>query len=95
MDQRLGVSIRVDQRATTKRYHRRAVHFSDSQAGLLKCRAKNRAASSPANDGTPVWPPRFACSVFSLEPKASKRSNAICRLSPWSSHCSSTCKGIL
>lgn len=37
---------------------------------------KNRAALSPANCGTPVWPPMLASRVFSLEPKASNRSKA-------------------
>ena len=31
----------------------------------FRCRVKNRAASSPANCGTPVCPPMLACSVFS------------------------------
>ena len=34
----------------------------------VRCRAKNRVASSPSNRGTPVCPPMFACSVFSSEP---------------------------
>ena len=61
----------------------------------FRCRVKNRAASSPANCGTPVCPPMLACSVFSWEPKASKRSSASCRSFPSSSHCSRTCSGIV
>jgi hypothetical protein len=53
----------------------------------LRCRAKKRAASSTSNHGVPVCPPRFACSVFSLVPKASNRSRTRCRSIPSSSHC--------
>lgn len=59
----------------------------------FRCRAKNWAAASPANCGTPVCPPMLACRVFSLEPKASNRSRAACRSFPPSSHCSRTCSG--
>jgi hypothetical protein len=51
----------------------------------FRCRAKNRFPSSPSNCGTPVCPPMLACSVFSLEPKASNRSRARCRSFPSSS----------
>ena len=61
----------------------------------FRCRAKNRAASSPANCGTPVCPPMLAYRVFSWEPKASNRSSARCRSFPSSSHCSRTCSGIV
>jgi hypothetical protein len=45
----------------------------------FRCRPKNRFPSSASNHGVPAWPPRLACSVFSLLPKASNRSRARCR----------------
>ncbi len=61
----------------------------------FRCRTKNPAAASPADCGTPVCPPMLAFSVFSWEPKASKRSRAACRSFPSSSHWSRTCSGIV
>src|SRR5262249_15172443 len=61
----------------------------------FRCRARNRVPSSPSNCGTPVCPPILACSVFSLEPKASNRSRASCRSFPSSSHCSRTSSGMV
>ncbi len=61
-----GTGLVVGAAGLTARYH-------------FRCRAKNRFPSSPSNRGTPVCPPMLACSVFSLEPKASNRSRASCR----------------
>lgn len=61
----------------------------------FRCRTKNPVAASPADCGTPVCPPMLAFSVFSWEPKASKRSRAAWRSFPSSSHWSRTCSGIV
>ena len=56
--------------------HAPSTSIDDGPAGsdsYRRCRAKNRAASSPAKAGTPRWPPMFAWRVFSAEPKASNR----------------------
>ncbi len=42
----------------------------------FRWRPKNLSPSSRSNHGVPRWPPRLACRVFSLLPKASNRSRA-------------------